>query len=197
MNGSKRRGKEEVWGWGRDEQTHPILIPGQAGVHSCCCSHSRAWIWQGKGSINLLMLQQAAYWGAAVRNALSRVRRCGSPLPLHACMRAHTCASVYMSRGGGGCAQAICLQTSLQAPREGGAGDGEDSIARALWARASRSRAQPVVHLHPVQAHTSICCWGPVHARKAGAHVQARLGRCSPSFSPLGWRAQPFSPPWR
>lgn len=70
----------------RDEQTHPILIPGQAGVHSCCCSHSRAWIWLGKGSINLLMLQRAAYLGAAVRNALSCVCWCGSPLPLCACM---------------------------------------------------------------------------------------------------------------
>lgn len=74
----------------RDEQTHPILIPGQAGVHSCCCSHSRAWIWLGKGSINLLMLQRAAYSGAAVRNALSCVCWCGSPLHLCVHAREHT-----------------------------------------------------------------------------------------------------------
>lgn len=75
----------------RDEQTHPILIPGQAGVHSCCCSHSRAWIWLGEGSINLLMLQQAAYLGAAVRNALSCV--CAGAAPPYLCLHAceHTC----------------------------------------------------------------------------------------------------------
>lgn len=179
----------------KDEQTHPILIPGQAGVHSCCCSHSRAWIWLGKGSINLLMLQQAAYSGAAVRNALSCV--CAGVTPPYLCVDAceHTCVRVW--RGGGGCAQTICLQTSLQAPREGGVRDGEESIALALRVRASCNRARPAVDLRPLWAHASGCCWGPVCAHKVGAHVQARLRSCSPSFSPKGWKAQPFSPPWR
>lgn len=86
-----------------ERQTHPILIPGQAGVHSCCCSHSRAWIWLGKSSINLLMLQQAAYLGAAVCNALSYVCWCGSPLPLCAYMHVSTrvhCMCAYVQRWG-------------------------------------------------------------------------------------------------
>lgn len=82
----------------REEQTHPIPIPGQAGVHSCCCSHSRAWIWLGKGSINLLMLQQAAYSGAAVRNALSCVL-VWLP-PTSACVHVSTCV----------CAACVCVR---------------------------------------------------------------------------------------
>lgn len=96
----------------KGEQTHPILILGQAGVHSCCCSHSRAWIWLGKGSINLLMLQQAAYLGAALRNALLCVccrRSPPTPVRRHACQ--HTCVRLCTREAG--CARAkTCLQTS-------------------------------------------------------------------------------------
>lgn len=98
----QEEGEEGGVGMGdKDEQTHPNLIPGRAGVHSCRCSHSIAWIWLGKGSINLLMLQQASYSGAALRNALLYVCWDGSPLALCACMPAHVCACVHEVRGGG------------------------------------------------------------------------------------------------
>lgn len=92
-------------------------------------------------------------------------------------------ACVHMCRGGGSCVQTICLQTSLQAPREGGVSNGEENITRCvLQALASCCRAQPPVHWHPLRAQASVCCWGLVCAHKVGAHVQAGLRSCSPSF---------------
>lgn len=85
----------------KDKQMHPNLIPGRAGVHNCRCSYSIAWIWLGKGSVNLLTLQQAEYLGAALRNALLYVCWGGSPLALCACMPAHMCACVHEVGGGG------------------------------------------------------------------------------------------------
>lgn len=153
----------------RDEQAHPILIPGQAGVHSCRCYHSsRAWIWLGKGSINQLILQEAAYSGAAVRNALSRVCA-GVPQPctLHA---AHTeCAQSWA-----GWAQTPNI------PGNGVSVVRRESISAVL-------QAQPAVLWHPLWAHTSTA-----GANKRGTHVQARL-RNGSLFFPLK-AVGPFSP---
>lgn len=146
----------------KDEQTQPILIPGQAGVHSCCCSHSRAWIWLGKGSINLLMLQQAAYSGAAVRNALSCVCVCwcDSPLPLRGRMRAHMCACV--EEGG----VAVHKQYACKHPCKH---PGKE--VSAMGRRASLLRCG-CVHLAAVRGPRSIC------AHSGLTRVAAAGGRC-------------------
>lgn len=184
MNGSKRRGKEEWWGVGeRDEQAHPILIPGQAGVHSCRSSHSRAWIWLRKSSINQLILQEAAYSGAAVRNALSRVCA-GVPQP---CTRACSTRvrvphlSVHRAR-----LAVHKHQTSSPAPREGGVCGGEGEH-RSCAAGKSIWHSPQSFGTHP----------GLTRARwvqTKGVHkVQAGFRNCSPSF-PLKAAEQDPSP---
>lgn len=154
----------------RDEQAHPILIPGQAGVHSCRCSHSRAWIWLGKSSIIQLILQEAAYSGAAVRNALSRVCA-GVPQP---CMRACSTRVRVLSVHRAGLAVRK-QKTASPAPREGDVCDGEGRAS--LLCCRQIHLAQPALLWHPLWAQRST-----VGANKKGAHVQARLRNCSRSF---------------
>lgn len=165
-----------------DEHTHPSLIPGQSGVHSCRCSHSRAWIWLGKGSINQLILQEAVYSGAAVRNALSRVCA-GVPQP---CMRACN-TRVPVPRLSVHRAGLLCINTKqpLQRPGKGASVMGKENISPVLRANTSDTARRP---LAPLRAHTSV-----VGANKRGAHVQARLRTCSPSF-PLKSAEQDPSP---
>lgn len=125
----------------RDEQAHPILIPGQAGVHSCCCSHSRAWMWLGKGSINQLMLQEAAYSGAAVRDALSRVCA-GVPQPCTpACSTRVRVPCPSVPRAG---LAVHKHRTPSPAPGEGLVCHGEESIAPVLRANTSCTARGPL-----------------------------------------------------
>lgn len=150
----------------KGEQTHPILILGQAGVHSCCCSHSRAWIWLGKGSINLLMLQQAAHLGAALRNALLCVCCRGSPpAPVcrHACQ--HTCVRVCAREAG-------CARAKHACKHPGEHLEKEVVGSRAPLGRCGRRHLAAVLRLHPHAG--ACCCRGPVRTHEVGAHVQGR-----------------------
>lgn len=143
----------------RDEQAHPILIPGQAGAHGCRRSHSRAWMWLGKGSINQAVLQEAADSGAAVRNALSQCVCVCVPMQ-------HTRVCPVCE-----CARSRAPSLSILSSAQGTGVSVPGSRASLLCCGQT--------HLAPTPG-------SPGHGggQQKAEHVQARLGSCS-SSSPL------------
>lgn len=84
--------------------------------------------------------------------------------PTSACMHvsARVCiACVYVCGGGGGCAQTICLQTSLQAPREGGVAMGR----RASLVRCGRVHLAAVHSLRSIGTHSRLRQASPAGGR--------------------------------